>query len=308
MNYFIGIDGGGTKTKAVLVDESLSVICEAIGSPSNFLVFDINDVASSILDLLTNLSHSAKIPLNDIQSILIGTAGAGRRDDAVRLENTVISKAKEKNITINNFKVESDARIALEGAFAGKPGSILIAGTGSIMFGKDSEGNIHRVGGFGRILGDEGSGFHIGRAGLSAIAKSFDGRNSGTLLTELLKEKFNISDSTQLINEVYKNNFDIPQVAPLVIEAAQKGDEICKNILISEIDELVKHISAMKEKINERVLSVSLIGGTITTDNLYANMFQAKVKEIPNVKITEAEFSPEIGAALMAKNSSTMKI
>ena len=233
---------------------------------------------------------------------MIGTAGAGRRDDAQRLENSVLKKAKENNIDINNFIVESDARIALEGAFAGKPGSILIAGTGSIMFGKDSQENIHRVGGFGRILGDEGSGFHIGRAGLSTVAKSFDSRNNGTLLAKLLEDKFNITDSTQLVNEIYKNGFDIPQVAPLVIEAASKNDKICIDILISEIDELVEHISAMKEKINEEILSVSLIGGTITTDNYYANLFRARVGKIPSVKLKNAELPPEIGAALMAKN------
>ena len=302
MNYFIGIDGGGTKTKAVLVDENLNNINEGIGGPSNFLVFDINDVTNSIIELLSQITNDANIPVSNIKSILIGTAGAGRRDDAQRLENSVLKKAKENNIDINNFKVESDARIALEGAFAGKPGSILIAGTGSIMFGKDSQENIHRVGGFGRILGDEGSGFHIGRAGLSAVAKSFDSRNNGTLLAQLLEDKFNIADSTQLINEVYKNGFDIPQVAPLVIEAAAKNDKICIDILISEIDELVEHISAMKEKINEEILSVSLIGGTITTDNYYANLFRARVGKIPSVKLKNAELPPEIGAALMAKN------
>ncbi len=302
MNYFIGIDGGGTKTKAVLVDENLNIINEGIGGPSNFLIFDINTVANSIIELLTTLTNKANISLSNIQSILIGTAGAGRRDDTERLENTLLKKAKEINVTINNFRVESDARIALEGAFAGKPGSILIAGTGSIMFGKDLHGSIHRVGGFGRILGDEGSGFHIGQAGLNAVAKSFDGRNNGTLLTQLLKDNFNISNSVQLINEVYKNNFDIPKVAPLVIEAAEKNDLICKSILDAEIDELVEHILAMKEKIDEDVLSISLIGGTITTDNFYANLFRARVKEIPNVKIVDAELPPEIGAALMAKS------
>ena len=302
MNYFIGIDGGGTKTKAVLVDENLNIINEGIGGPSNFLVFDINNVSDSILELLSNLTNDANMSLNDIQSILIGTAGAGRRDDAQRLENSVFKKSKENNIHINNFRVESDARIALEGAFAGKPGSILIAGTGSIMFGKDKLGNIHRVGGFGRILGDEGSGFHIGRAGLSAVAKSFDGRNNGTLLTQLLKAKFNINDSVQLINEVYKNNFDIPTVAPLVIEAAEKNDEICKDILNSEIYQLLEHMSAMGKAMDEDVLSICLIGGTITTNNYYANLFQLRIKEIANVKVKKAELSPHMGAALMARN------
>lgn len=305
MNYFIGIDGGGTKTKASLVDENMNIIGEEIGGPSNFLVFNIDEVSESIINLVSNVCIKAKIDLNSVKSILIGTAGAGRRDDAQRLENAVLETANKCNIILNSFNVESDARIALEGAFSGKPGSILIAGTGSIMFGKDVSGNIHRVGGFGRILGDEGSGFHIGRAGLNAVAKSFDNRNNGTLLTELIKEKFNINNSVELINEVYKNNFDIPKIAPLVIEAAERNDEICNKILYSEIDELVEHIIAMKFKINEDILALSLIGGTITTDNYYANLFQQRIKNIPDVKIIAAELSPDVGAALMAKMLST---
>jgi len=301
MNYFIGIDGGGTKTKGVLVDENLNIINEGIGGPSNFLVFDINIVTDSILELLSNLTNNVNISNKDIKSILIGTAGAGRKDDAQRLEDLLLKKAEKNNFHINNFRVESDARIALEGAFAGKPGSILIAGTGSIMFGKDHQGDIHRVGGFGRMLGDEGSGFHIGRDGLSAVAKSFDGRNNGTLLTQLVKDKFNISDSVQLINEVYKNNFDIPKVAPLVIEAAEKNDTICRDILNSEINHLLEHISAMKKIIKEDVLLISLIGGTITTNNYYANLFQARIREITNVKVQVPELSPHMGAVLMAR-------
>ncbi len=302
MDYFIGIDGGGTKTKGVLVDESLNTISEGIGGPSNFLVFDINDVANSILELLIKLTKEANISLNDVRTILIGTAGAGRRDDAERLEKAVYQKAKEKNLTLNNFRVENDGRIALEGAFSGKPGSILIAGTGSFMFGKDSNENLHRVGGFGRILGDEGSGYKIGRMGLSEVAKSFDNRSSGTLLTQLVKDNFAISNLTELINEVYKNNFDIPKVAPFVIKAAKEGDKICKAILDNEVTGLVEHIVAMKNKISGETLSVSLVGGTITTDNYFAHLFKAEATQIPNVKIIDAELPPHIGAALLAKN------
>ena len=101
MNYFIGIDGGGTKTKAVLVDENLNIISEGIGGPSNFLVFDINNVSDSILELLSNLTNNVNISNKDIKSILIGTAGAGRKDDAQRLEDLLLKKAEKNNFHIN---------------------------------------------------------------------------------------------------------------------------------------------------------------------------------------------------------------
>jgi len=302
MNYFIGIDGGGTKTKASLVDENLQVLSEDIGGPSNFLVFDIDNVAESLIKLILNLCEKANIELQSVKAVILGTAGAGRRPDAERLEKAVNKKAIDNNTPISNFRVESDGRIALEGAFSGKSGSILIAGTGSFMFGKDSKEILHRVGGFGRILGDEGSGYKIGRMGLSEVAKSYDNRNSGTILTQLLKDKFGISDSTELINEVYKNNFDIPTVAPLVIKAAEMNDDLCLDILNAEVDGLIKHITAMRDKINEDTLLVSLIGGTITTDNYFAKLFRAEANKIPNVKIVDAELPPDVGAALLARS------
>ncbi|MEN8191740.1 MAG: BadF/BadG/BcrA/BcrD ATPase family protein [Bacteroidota bacterium] len=301
MSYFIGIDGGGTKTKGVLVDENNNILADGIGGPSNFLVFDLADVSESIINLVSELSQKSNISLTDVKTILIGTAGAGRKDDAKKLEESVTSLSKEKNIQINNFRVESDARIALEGAFSGKPGSILIAGTGSIMFGKDKDGNIHRVGGFGRQLGDEGSGFHIGRAGLTEVAKSFDGRKSESILTKLVSDKFGLTDSTELINAVYKNNFDIPQVAPLVIKAADKGDSACLNILNNEILEVILHFKSMHNKIKSDVLYVSLIGGIVTTDNFYATLFCESVNKLENIRIMDAELPPEMGAAIMAK-------
>lgn len=301
MAFYIGLDGGGTKTKCVVVDEQMNVISELVGGPSNFLVFGVDEVTESLFNLITDSIKQAGINTSEINSVLLGTAGAGRREDAERLEKRFIQKATEANLPIKKFVVESDARIALEGAFSGKSGSILIAGTGSIMFGKDSKGNIHRVGGFGRILGDEGSGFHIGRSGLTAVAKQFDGRGESTKLTTLLKEKYSIANSKELILAVYKNNFDIPIVAPLVIQAAEEGDSICKGIIQTEVNELLLHIESMKKLIDEDELKISLIGGTITTDNFYARLFKEKANAIKGVQITKPEREPAVGAALLAK-------
>lgn len=305
MEHYLGIDGGGTKTKCVLVDGEMNILSEGIGGPSNFLVFGLDEVTNSLLELVTEVAQKANINLIDVKTILLGTAGAGRPDDAKRLEKSFLKEAKRTKILINQFRVESDARIALEGAFSGKPGSILIAGTGSIMFGKDSEGKIYRVGGFGRILGDEGSGFHIGRSGLTAVAKQYDGRGNETLLTKMLVDNFNISNSQELITAVYKNNIDIAAITPFVIHAADKGDAKCKEILDTEVDELLKHIHSMKNLLKEKELKISLIGGVITTDNYFSKLFIQKINSIESVKITQPEKEPAIGAALLAKNSTS---
>jgi N-acetylglucosamine kinase len=302
VKYLIGIDGGGTKTKCVLTDINLNPIYETIGGPSNFLVIGTETVSETILNLLNDCTSFQNISSSDIEAIVLGTTGGGRRNDAELLEKKIFEDAKQKSISINKFRVESDARIALEGAFSGKAGSILIAGTGSIMFGKDEAGEIHRVGGFGRYIGDEGSGYRIGRIGLNAVARFFDGRSKSTKIADVLEQEFSISTSEELITEVYRNNFNIASAAPLVFEAAESGDKIAQRILEDEANELMLHINAMKLKLNVQLLKVSLIGSLLTTANYFSYLFNEMViRKFNDVKIIEAEHSPEFGAALMAK-------
>ena len=302
MKYFIGMDGGGTKTKCVIIDSNLNPIYESTGGPSNFLVIGVEQVSKTVFQLIDECVSSQKISHKDIESIVLGTTGGGRRNDAELLEKQIYNDAINNSIFINKFRVESDARIALEGAFSGNAGSILIAGTGSIMFGKDDNGEIHRVGGFGRYIGDEGSGYRIGRKGLNAVARFFDGRAKATKIADLLDQEFSISTAEQLITEVYRNNFNIAATAPLVFDAAESGDKVAQRILEDEADELLLHISAMKTKLNVEVLKISLIGSILTTANYFSYLFNEKiVRGIGDVKIIEPEHSPEFGAAIMAK-------
>lgn len=302
MKYLIGMDGGGTKTKCILTDINLNPVFETSGGPSNFLVIGTEKVSGTILNLISDCTAHQNITSNDIESIILGTTGGGRKNDAEILESQIIKDAPDKSIVIKKFRVESDARIALEGAFSGSAGSILIAGTGSIMFGKDEAGNIHRVGGFGRFIGDEGSGYRIGRIGLNAVARYFDGRAKLTKIADLLEQEFSISSSEDLITEVYRNNFNIASVAPLVFDAAESGDKIAQRILEDEANELLLHISAMKEKLKVQILKVSLIGSLLTTPNYFSYLFnEMVVRKFNDIQIKEAEHSPEYGAALMAK-------
>ena len=302
MKYLIGIDGGGTKTKCVVTDMSMIKQFECFGGPSNFLILGTEKVSETLLSLLNQCKEALNCEYSDFASVVLGTTGAGRRNDAESLENAFYSFLGERGITINKFRVESDARIALEGAFSGKPGSILIAGTGSIMFGKDADGNIHRVGGFGRFLGDEGSGYTIGKLGLTAVSKQFDGRGKETLLTKLIAEKFEITSQELLITQVYKNNFDIASVAPLVLEAAAQGDEACMKIVEEQTDELVLHLETMAKKINSAKVDVSFIGGIICNDHIFSQIFRKKIAErLPVINIKDQDLPPELGAVVMAK-------
>lgn len=300
--YYIGIDGGGTKTKCVLTDENLIPVYECTGGPSNFLIIGTDAVSETIYNLVKSCIKNTGITIDKIQGILIGTTGAGRESDAKKLENAFYEYTSAGSIKVPLFRVESDARIALEAAFGGEPGSILIAGTGSIMFGKDRNGNLIRVGGFGRLIGDEGSGNYLGKCALEAVAKAYDGRGEYTMLVDIIRDEFNINNSAELITEVYSNNFECSKLSPFVVNSAAKGDKICINIVTRNVEELLLHIKSMYKKLNENILRLTLIGSAVTTENYYASQFKEAIQNyFPNVRIEEGLYPPEIGAVIMLK-------
>lgn len=301
MQYYIGIDGGGTKTHLVCLDSNKRMIGEGFGGNSNFLLNGVEKVSETLFELINSFITGNHLSYSDLKATVLGTTGAGRVTDAQRLEEAVITKFLSHSIQLDNFTVVSDARIALETAFPGVSGSILIAGTGSIMFGKTAKGEILRVGGLGRFLGDEGSGYKLGQRGLIATGRAIDGRGEDTIIRKLVEEKFGFKEPNDLISAVYTNNFDIASVAPLVVEAAAKGDRIAGLILEEESDGLIDHIKAMKIKFGSEQLKLSLVGSVLTKPNRFSEIFKKKLAERhPDVLLQQTELPPVMGAVYLA--------
>ena len=302
MKYLIGIDGGGTKTDCAVADLSGKIIQQSTGKPSNFLVIGVEEAIENIFALIEENLFALEGDFADVKQIVIGVAGAGRDEDSALLEKGFKDYADQEGIHFKGVKVLSDAHIALEGAFPASAGCILIAGTGSILFGKDESGTIHRVGGFGRLIGDEGSGYSIGRKALNAVSKASDGRGEETLISELLNAKMNSGLSGSIINKVYKEKLDVASVARIVIKAAEEGDPIAEDILAEEADELVLHIRSLLNKINSNNLNVAFSGSLIDNKNYYSDLLKRKIKStLPNIKVIQPAFPPLGGAILFAK-------
>ena len=302
MKYLIGIDGGGTKTKCIATDIKGKPVYETSGGPTNLLVCGLENVTKTIFNLLTDCIKNLNCSFENIEAIVTGTAGAGRDEDAERLKKHFLDFTASKNKQVKNFKVVSDAIISLEGAFNGGTGSILISGTGSIMLGKDLNGNIHRVGGFGRVIGDEGSGYSIGKKGLTALSRFYDGRGESTLLSTLIANHYHISSGEKLIREVYTNDFNVASLAEHVIYAAKKDDPVCVKIVDEETEELLLHIKTMKKKLKQDAFNLCFEGSVITKDNFFSQALRKKIRSrFKDIKITEPEQSPLMGAILIAK-------
>jgi N-acetylglucosamine kinase-like BadF-type ATPase len=308
MKYLIGIDGGGTKTDCAIADLSGKIIHQTTGKPSNFLVIGVEEAVENLFALIEENLFALEGDFADVKQIVIGVAGAGREEDAKLLEKSFKDYADQERIHFKGVKVLSDAHIALEGAFPNSAGCILIAGTGSILFGKDDKGVIHRVGGFGRLIGDEGSGYSIGRKALNAVSKASDGRGEETMISELLDAKMNHNTSKNIINKVYNEKLDVASVARIVIEAAEEGDPIAEDILDEEADELVLHIRSLIDKIHTNNINVSFSGSLIDNKNFYSDLLKNKIKStLPNVKIIKPANPPVSGAILFAKRLANEK-
>jgi len=300
MNFFVGIDGGGTKTKCVCVNEKLKIISQVDAGATNPHTIGFDKSADRLFNLIKQASLKANV--KTIDSVVIGIAGIGRAEHSEKLLKILIANSGPTDVHWKKLNILSDAEIAIEGAFSGRPGFILIVGTGSIIFGKDKYENIIRAGGFGKIIGDEGSGYSIGRKGLNAVAREFDGRGNKTLLTEILKKNFAIENQHNLIENVYSKEFDIAGIAESVIKAAREGDQICNKILQNEIDELLIHIKTIVKKTNGEKIQLCFGGGLLLSKNYYLVLLKKKIKEkFENVVLRKADQLPEIGAALLAK-------
>jgi N-acetylglucosamine kinase-like BadF-type ATPase len=302
MNYLIGINAGGTKTECAIADLSGKILINVTGKSSNYLIAGANNTAANLLSLISKCLKKVNGNFSDVKQIVVGIAGAGRSKDAKELESSLNRFANSKKLKFSFVKVVSDALIALEAAFPDSTGCILIAGTGSIIFGKDKAGNLYRTGGFGRIIGDEGSGYSIGRKALQAVSKYLDGRAESSFLTKLVLKQMKINSSEELITKVYKENFEIASVAPIVISAAEKKDKTATGILDEHADELILHIKSMRGKMKVKKLNVAFSGGLIANKNFYSKLLAKKINSsLKSVKIIKPKLHPVEGAILIAK-------
>ena len=299
--YVIGIDGGATKTAAVVCDLKKSILAEAHTGGSNALNIGFDTAAQTILDLIEECRRTLDCTISRFGSIVAGLAGMGREADRLDMESLLKKIAVERGWHLTDVSVESDARITLEGAFGGKPGIVIIAGTGSLVVAKDAKGAMHRAGGWGRIIGDDGSAYDIGREALRAVAHAIDGTGPKTALTKLLAVNFNLDSQESIINAVYKNSFDIAGIAPFVIQAAGKSDAAADEILRKEAFLLADGVGVLLRHVRSKNVPLAFAGGLLSMNSTYSKILQAILKKrFPKIRFQDPQQGPALGAALLA--------
>jgi N-acetylglucosamine kinase-like BadF-type ATPase len=228
MPYYLGIDAGGTKTRCLLADET-TVLAKAMTGGSNIVRTGEAQAREALVAAVYQVCATAQISPGQIRAICIGAAGAARPEMAAKIRNILAELAPE--IAKPKIEVVGDTVIALEAAFGTGPGVIAIAGTGSIVYGRDAAGHTARAGGWGFAVSDEGSGHWIGRHAVSAILHACD-QGLDTKLTAMVLHAWKLTSLDDLVQQANSTPPpDFPRLFPIVLRAADEADPIARDLL-----------------------------------------------------------------------------
>lgn len=294
MDFVAGIDGGGTKTLLLCKDLEGRVLLSR-----RFKAFNLNSIgrdafAAMMCDIADTLNG-----LGNCRYLCIGAAGVSNKQ-MCSIVGEVLKRKK-----LNDYLLVGDHVIALEGALEGAPGLAVIAGTGSICFGKDSNGNIERTGGWGHLIGDEGSAYALGRDAFKECAKAMDGYGRRTMLAELLQDRFGLSSRSDIIEYVYSGDKTrIADVSIIVDIAYLAGDEVAHEIVSRNAEALSDAVLGVAKKLELTVADVALLGGLIDKDTPFRTEFVAVLeKRNTYLRCIDPKLSAVEGAVLLAEKA-----
>jgi len=301
---FIGVDGGGTHTRAVVAGPDLVPKGRGSAGPANAATRPLPRVVEAVSEAIADAARTAGIDPADAAGIACGLAGIDTAGIAHRVVATLDETYGRGKVLVTN-----DARIALAGAVAGPvdgPGIVLIAGTGAIAFGRGLDGAEARAGGWGPVIGDEGSGYAIARRGLAAVVRSLDGRGPDTKIREQLFALEGMSSSDELLHRIYRTDGGAADVAayfPLVTAAAKAGDVVALGILAEAGEELSLAVVAVirKLRLERAAFDVATVGGVFSAGDLIVGPLGERIRAVaPGARLHPPVYPPEIGAVRLA--------
>jgi glucosamine kinase len=303
--YVLGVDGGGSKTNAVIVGMDGNVLAEAQGGPTNLMTVGVKGAVPIIFDLVKSCAEKINAEATSLSSIVIGIAGAGRAVERTEFLNALLLHGQKKKFPLKQVRIETDARIALEAAFAGGPGIVVVAGTGSIALYRTEDNKILRAGGWGKLVGDEGSGYVIGRDALNAVMRQADGRGEKTVLTQKAFEHFGVKAAEDIVAKIVYDRLDIASFAPKVFEAVVERDRTAHLLIVKNANDLADHVRVLVMKSSpKKMLAVALMGGILEAENVYSKLVKEKINHsLPQVVVQRPKFPAAFGAAIMALNA-----
>jgi glucosamine kinase len=288
---------GGTKTAvAVSVDGQITGRAEGPGAavrPGRALAS-----ASTIVEVVRRALSAAARLTGDV--LVVGAAGAGREPEREELRTAL----RSENL-VSHIVVTTDIEIALAAAFADGPGIVVSAGTGSVAVGRDRTGKRHRIGGYGWQMGDEGSGYAIGRASLGAVSRAKDGRSPPTALSDRLLRATRSSDFDALVRwAAGASPAEVAALAPHVLRVAAEGDPLAQGIADYAARELSQLAICLIPKMEiDPPVPVAVTGGLLSQDQPLRRALLAKLREESVFAPTTEPVDAVAGALLLARSA-----
>jgi N-acetylglucosamine kinase-like BadF-type ATPase len=299
--YYIGIDCGASVTEALVLKETSETLkpgepvpCKLYKfQPINFNVHGLSESIKRLESIIKKVIKS--LEKNKIKHIAAGISGARNVTDRNKIKRVISNHLKIKNIS-----VLADTDIAFASVFGPYETNcgILIAGTGSILYFKNGNGEINRIGGWGRHLGDEGSGYWIAKEALNRVTRHFDGRSNSSKLANSIETDFGLNINS-LIKKIYHNNFEISKITKSVFRYAEAGDEDSIDIIKCAAEHLADHLKPLRDM----HIKMALLGSLFTEEKLLRKHFENIVSnEYPEIKFVLTNRKPVWGAITLAKN------
>ena len=298
--WFLGIDGGGTKTEALLGQDVRRAVWGKAG-PSNPHAVGVLAAAKNVKAAV--LSAEKAVGRKRPYHTVIGLAGMDTPRDVMAMHRALTNEMR--GIFMPGWKLVNDIVIAYRSGTSAKHGAVVIAGTGSNAFARGPRGLAH-AGGRGHRLADEGSGYSQGLAALHAVTKADDGRGPKTLLTKYVLTHFHVRKPSDLVRVVYDPAFGKPQIAslaPYVQLAAERGDAVAREIFIAAARELALLATTVirKSGLQRAAFPLVTVGGIFKCPIILPVHFRAVVRRTaPNVVFIRPPQRPALGAWLMA--------
>lgn len=271
--FILGIDGGATKTKARITNESGKVLGEGTSGSGNITEQSLENFKTNISEAVEKAQRQVNINVYKFGAICFGGAGIDTKEAKNKAE-----KLLRELLVADKFLVVNDTQLVLPACSDKNYGIAVIGGTGSNFYGKNKQGKEAYVGGLGSILADEGSGYWIGREVLRSVVKAHDGRGPSTILSALVLKKFSINNARELVDVVYEDNFKsgISDLAILVDEAYRKKDKVSERILERATLDIVLSINTLVKKLNmiDEEFDIVAVGGVFRS----SFPFKTKIK------------------------------
>ena len=299
MAFFLGIDGGGTRTSCLIGDEK-SVLGSGSAGASNVLRVGEAAARTALVEAIHKACEATKIDPAEISRTCVGAAGGARPEvaDAVR---RIVAETVSGHV-----EIVGDMVIALHAAFGEGPGMVVIAGTGSIAYGRDGAGKVVRAGGWGFAVSDEGSGHWIGRAAVSAALRDADQREDMSPLLQAIMRVWNVENRDAMV--LAANASPAPDFAalfPAVLAAANTGDGLAASVLRRAGSELATLARTVLGRLfsDTKTIPLAMSGGVFANCALVREVFYNELRvQFPQIVMSETIAEPARGALDLARS------